>query len=48
MENKGGKDDEVSEGVWQAVEASIGKIRMEETEKRRSKGGIREKKGREG
>jgi len=33
--------------VWQAVEASTGKIRMGEVEGRRSKGRSREKEGRE-
>ena len=47
MKNRGGKDDEVSKGVWQAVEASIGKIRMGEAERRRSKGRSRKKEGRE-
>ena len=34
--------------MWKAVEAGTRKVRMEEAEGRRSKGGSREKKGREG
>jgi len=48
LENRGGKDDEVSGGVRQAVEASTRKIRIGETERRRSKGRSWKKERREG
>ena len=47
MENRRGKDDEMSGGVWQAMEANTGKIRIGEAERKRSKERSREKKRRE-
>jgi len=47
LENSGGKDDKVSGEVRQAVETSTRKIRVEETERRRSKGRSRKKERRE-
>ena len=44
MENRRGKDDEVSRGVWKTVEASTRKVGMGETEGRRNKGESRKKK----
>jgi len=41
----GGKNDEVSGGVWKTVETSTREVRMGETERRRGKGGSREKEG---
>jgi len=38
LENGGSKDDKMSGRVWQAMEASAGKIRVGETERRESKG----------
>ena len=43
MENRRGKDDEVSGRVWKTVEASTREVGMVETEGRRSKGGSRKK-----
>jgi len=45
LENRRGEDDEVSGGMWKAVEASIREIGMGKTEGRRSKGGRRKEKG---
>ena len=42
LENRGGKDDEVSGGMWKAVEAKARKIRMAKTKRRREKEGKRE------
>ena len=47
MENRRGKDNEVSRGVWKTVEASTREVRMGETEGRRSKRGNGKKKGKE-
>ena len=38
LEDKRGKDNEMSKEVWKIVEANIKKIEMAETEKRREKG----------
>ena len=38
LEDKRGKDDEMSKEVWKTVEANIKKIEVAETEKRRGKG----------
>ena len=38
LENRGGKNDEVSRGVWKAVETSAGEVGMGETERGRNKG----------
>ena len=38
MENRGGKNDEVSGKVWKAVETSAGEVGIGETERGRSKG----------
>jgi len=38
LENRGSKDDEVSRRVWQTVEASTRKVRIEEAKERGSKG----------
>jgi len=48
LENRGSKNDEVSRGVWQAVEASIEKIGIREAEGRRSKRRSRKKERKEG
>ena len=48
MENRGGKNDEVSRGVWKAVETSAGKIGMGKAERRGSKGRSRKEEGRKG
>ena len=45
MENRGGKNDKVSGGVWKTVEASTREVGMGETERRRGKRGSREKEG---
>ena len=45
LENERDKDNEVSRGMWKAVEAGLGKIRVEETERRRSQEGSRKKMG---
>ena len=45
MENRGGQDDEVSRGMWEAVETGIRKIRVGKTKGRRGKRGSREKEG---
>jgi len=45
LENRRGKDNEVSRGVWKTVEASTREVRMGETEGRRSKRGNGKKKG---
>jgi len=37
LEDRRRKDDEMSRGVWKAVEANIEKIRVAETERRRGK-----------
>ena len=34
MKNRGGENDEVSGGMWEAVETSTGKVRMGETKGR--------------
>ena len=47
LENGRGKDDKMSRGVWKAVEANIRKIRIAETEGRRSKEESRKKMKRE-
>jgi len=47
LENRGGQDDEVPRGVWEAVEASTGKIEVGKTEGRRSKERSGEKERRE-
>ena len=47
MENRRGKDNEVSRGVWKTVEASTREVRMGETEGRRSKRGNGKKKEKE-
>ena len=47
LENGRGKDDKMSRGVWKAVEANIRKIRIAETEGRRSKEECRKKMRRE-
>jgi len=38
LEDGRGKDDEMSGGVWKAVETNVGKIRVVETERIRGKG----------
>ena len=38
LEDKRGKDNEMSKEVWKTVEANIKKIEVAETEKRRGKG----------
>ena len=38
LEDKRGKDNEMSKEVWKIVEANIKKIEVAETEKRREKG----------
>ena len=38
LEDKRGKDDEMSRGVWKTVEANVRKIGVAETERRRGKG----------
>jgi len=43
LENGGGKNDKVSRGVWKTVEASTRKVRMGETERRRSERKSKEK-----
>ena len=48
MENRGDKDDKMSGRVWKAVETGTGKIRVGETERRRSKGRSGEKERRKG
>jgi len=48
LENRRGKDDKVSRGMWEAVEASSGKIGVGEIERRRSQGGSRKKIGGKG
>ena len=48
MENRGGKDDEVSRRVWKAVETGAGEVRMGETRGRRSKRGSRKEERRKG
>ena len=48
MENRGGKNDEMSRGMWEAVETSTGEVRMEEAKGRRDKGRGWEKEGRKG
>jgi len=47
LENRRGKDNEVSGGVWKTVEASTREVRMGETEGRRSKRENGKKKGKE-
>jgi len=47
LENRGDQDDEVSGGMWKAVEASARQIRVGKVERRRSKGESGKKKGRE-
>ena len=47
LENRRSKDDEVPRGMWEAVEASSGKIRVGEIERRRSQGESRKKAGEE-
>ena len=37
LEDRRGKDDKMSRGVWKAVEANVRKIRVVETKERRSK-----------
>ena len=37
MENRGGKDDEVSGGVWKTIETCIGEVGIGKTEGRRNK-----------
>jgi len=48
LEDRGGKDDKVSGGVWKAVETSAGEVGMGETERGRSKRGSRKKERRKG
>jgi len=43
LENRRGEDDEMSRGMWKAVEANTGKVRMAEIEGERSKGRSRKK-----
>ena len=43
LENRKGKDDEVSRGMWKAVETGTGEIRMGETKGRRSERRSRKK-----
>ena len=38
LEDRRGKDNEMSGGVWKIVEANVRKIRVTETERRRDKG----------
>ena len=38
LEDRRGKDDKISRGVWETVKANAGKIRMVETEGERGKG----------
>jgi len=47
LENGGSKNDEVSRGVWEAVETSTREIRLGKAERRRSKGESRKKERRE-
>jgi len=37
LEDRRGKDDEMSRGVWKVMETDLGKIRVAETERRRGK-----------
>jgi len=45
LENRGGQDDEMSGGMWEAVETSTRKIRVGKIEGRRGKRGSREEEG---
>ena len=47
LENGRDKNNEVPRGMWKAVEANIGKIKITEAEERRSKGRSRKEKRRE-
>ena len=51
LEDRRGKDNKMSRGVWKTVEANAGKIRMAEIEGGRGKGGsrkeMRRKRGKE-
>jgi len=38
LENRRGENDEMFRRIWKAVEASVGKVRMEKTEGGESKG----------
>jgi len=46
LKNGGSKNDEMSRGMQEAVEASVGEVRLGETERKRSKRGSRKKTGR--
>ena len=46
MENRGGKDNEVSGGMWEAVETSTEEVGIGEAKGRRGKGRGWEKEGR--
>jgi len=48
LENRGSEDDEVSRGMWEAVETGIREIRVGEAEGRRSEGGSWKKERRKG
>ena len=48
MEDRRGKDDEMSRGMWIAVEASTGKIRVGKTKGGRSKRRSQQKERRKG
>jgi len=37
LKNRGSENDEISRGIWKAVETEIEKVRMAETEGRREK-----------
>ena len=48
LENRRGKNDEVSRRVWKAVEASSGEVRLGETEGERREGrSMKEKRGKD-
>ena len=48
LENRGGEDNKVSGGMWEAVEAGTGEVKMEEAKGRGGKGGGWEKERRKG
>ena len=46
MENSGDKNNEMSRGVWEAMETRVGEVRMAEAKGRRSqRGGRKETRG---
>ena len=48
LENRGGEDNKVFGGMWEAVEAGTGEVKMEEAKGRGGKGGGWEKERRKG